>query len=114
MKPIKAGLSLTRARTKPAVQQGKIPPAGHARPICAQEHALEVQPVALRVHSGFFPFHSIPGVAAAGWDVGLGCSDTQGCAVGCSGPNSQPQQLDGGEETQVIVAADETEGSFCI
>lgn len=84
MKPIKAGLSLTHARTKPVMQQGKIPPPGHARLVCVQEHALEVQPVAFSSQSALrvFPFHSIPGVAAAQWDVGLGCSDIQGCAVG--------------------------------
>lgn len=68
------------------MQQGKIPPAGHAMPVCVLEHALEVQPVALCAQSALrdFPFHSTPGVAAAGWDVaelGLGCSDIQGCAL---------------------------------
>lgn len=57
-------------------------------PVCVREHALGEQQSALRV----LPFHPVPRVVAAEWDVaeepvGLGCADIQGCAVGCSGPN---------------------------
>lgn len=94
MKPINAGLSLTHVRTKPVMQQGKIPPAGHAMPVCVLEHALKCSQClcaqsALRV---FLSFQS-PGWLQQGgmwqswvWDALI----SRDVHWGYSEPNFQP------------------------